>query len=386
MIPYGRQSISDEDIKAVEDVLRSDWLTQGPAVPRFEQALCAATGAEFAVAANSATSALHAACLALGLGEGGLLWTSPNTFVASANCGLYCGADVDFVDIDPATRNMSVAALAEKLAATDRVPDIVIPVAFSGRSAEMDEIAALAKQYGFAIIEDASHAIGGCFLDAPIGCNDYADITIFSFHPVKIVTTAEGGAALTNSAELEARLRLYCSHGVTRDPDLRARTEDPDPWSYDQIALGYNYRMTDLQAALGASQMTRLSEFNQARAALARRYDMLLQDLPVNCPVADDNRHQSGWHLYVIELERGINRRGVFEAMRDAGIGVNVHYQPVHTQPYYLERGFAEGDFPNAEAYYAQAISLPLYASLTEAEQDQTVQALADAIDGAMNG
>ncbi len=382
MIPYGRQSISDEDIKAVEDVLRSDWLTQGPAVPRFEQALCDATGAQFAVAANSATSSLHAACLALGLGEGGLLWTSPNTFVASANCALYCGADVDFVDIDPVSRNMCVQALADKLAAADRLPDIVVPVAFSGRSAEMDALAKLANQYGFAVIEDASHAIGGSFMDAAIGCNDYADITIFSFHPVKIVTTAEGGAALTNSAELEARLRLYCSHGVTRDPDLRARTDDPDPWSYDQIALGYNYRMTDMQAALGASQMAQLPAFNRARAKLARRYDELLADLPVKCPLPDDNRHKSGWHLYVVELAQGIDRRKVFEVMRASGIGVNVHYQPVHTQPHYQALGFAEGDFPHAENYYAQAISLPLYATLTEAEQDQVVAALRGAIDG----
>ncbi len=380
MIPYGRQSISDEDIKAVQDVLQSDWLTQGPAVPRFEQALCQATGAQFAVAANSATSSLHAACLALGLEEGGLLWTSPNTFVASANCGLYCGADVDFVDIDPVTRNMSAKALAAKLETADRVPDIVIPVAFSGRSAEMDEIAALADQYGFAVIEDASHAIGGSFMGEPVGCNAYADITVFSFHPVKIVTTAEGGAALTNSEELAARLRLYCSHGVTRDPDLRARIDDPDPWSYDQITLGYNYRMTDMQAALGASQMGRLAEFTAARVRLAERYDALLKDLPVKRPLLDDNRHRSGWHLYVIELDAGLDRRKVFEAMRAAGIGVNVHYQPVHTQPFYQARGFAEGDFPHAEAYYEQAISLPLYATLTDQEQDQVVAALIKAI------
>jgi len=380
MIPYGRQSISDEDIEAVIETLKSDWLTQGPAVPRFEAALCAATGAGHAVAANSATSSLHAACLALGLEEGGSLWTAPNTFVASANCGLYCGADVDFVDIDPVTRNMSASALAQKLATVERIPDIVIPVAFSGRSAEMDEIAKLAKQYGFAVIEDASHAIGGKFLGEPIGCNDYADITIFSFHPVKIVTTAEGGAALTNSDELAARLRLYCSHGVTRDPDLRARVVDPEPWSYDQVALGFNYRMTDMQAALGASQMSRLEDFNQARVALSERYDVLLTDLPVKRPLLNDDRHQSGWHLYVIELNEGINRRAVFESMRDSGIGVNVHYQPVHTQPYYLERGFKEGDFPHSEAYYAQAITLPLYPGLTDEEQDKVVAALSKAI------
>lgn len=380
MIPYGRQSISEDDIKAVEDVLRSDWLTQGPAVPRFEQALCDLTGAGFAVAANSATSSLHAACLALGLEEGGLLWTSPNTFVASANCALYCGADVDFVDIDPDTRNMSAKALAAKLEVSDRVPDIVIPVAFSGRSAEMDEIAALADQYGFAVIEDASHAIGGSFLGDAVGCNSYADITIFSFHPVKIVTTAEGGAALTNSEELAARLRLYCSHGVTRDPDLRARIDDPDPWTYDQVALGYNYRMTDLQAALGVSQLTRLSEFNEARVRLAERYDSLLKDVPVKRPLLDDNRHRSGWHLYVVELAAGHDRRKVFEALREAGIGVNVHYQPVHTQPFYQQRGFAEGDFPHAEAYYEQAITLPLYPGLTDEEQEQVVAALKAAL------
>lgn len=380
MIPYGRQSISDDDIQAVTDALRSDWLTQGPAVPRFEQALCDWTGAAHAVAANSATSSLHAACLALGLEKGGLLWTAPNTFVASANCGLYCGADIDFVDIDPITRNMSADLLAEKLSNADRIPDIVVPVAFSGRSAEMDKIAALAKQYGFSVIEDASHAIGGSFLGNPIGCNDYADITIFSFHPVKIVTTAEGGAALTNSDELAARLRLYGSHGVTRDPDLRARIDDPDPWSYDQITLGYNYRMTDLQAALGASQMDRLAEFNSARVRLVERYDQLLRDLPVKRPLLDDDRHKSGWHLYVIELSNDCDRREVFEAMRAGDIGVNVHYQPVHTQPYYQSLGFKEGDFPNAETYYARAITLPLYPTLTDEEQDEVVAVLKRAI------
>ena len=378
MIPYGRQSISDEDVAAVLAVLKSDFLTQGPAVPRFEAAVAEAAGAAHAVAVNSATSALHIACLALGLGPGDRLWTSPITFVASANCGLYCGAQVDFVDIDPDTFNMDPAALEAKLeraAAEGTLPKVLIPVHMCGLPCEMKAIHRAASRYGVRIVEDASHAIGARYEGGPVGNSAHSDITIFSFHPVKIVTTAEGGVAATNDPELAQRMALLRSHGVTRDPSLM-RGDSQGPWYYQQVDLGLNYRMTELQAALGLSQMTRIEEFIARRHEIADRYDRLLADLPVKIPVRPPNSY-SGLHLYVVRLDDAGRRREVFEGMREGGIGVNVHYIPVHTQPYYTDMGFSEGDFPAAEAYYAAAISLPMFPALTDEEQDKVVGTLA---------
>jgi UDP-4-amino-4,6-dideoxy-N-acetyl-beta-L-altrosamine transaminase len=389
VIPYGRQDITQADIDAVVEVLRSDWLTQGPMVPRFEEAVARYAGAGHAVAVNSATSALHIACMALDLGPGDLLWTSPVTFVASANCGLYCGADVDFVDIDPRSYNMSPAALEAKLQAAEqsgRLPQVVVPVHLAGQSCDMAAIRALADRYGFRIIEDASHAIGGRYRGEPVGNCRYSDITVFSFHPVKIITTAEGGMALTNDAELAARMEMLRSHGITRDPARMSRAPDA-PWYYEQQLLGFNYRMTDLQAALGLSQAARLDEYVARRHVLAARYDALLADLPLTRPWQHPDSY-SGLHLYVIRVQDGQDgerRRRVFDGLRARDIGVNVHYIPVHTQPYYRAMGFAPGDFPVAEAYYAEAISLPMYPTLSEAEQDRVVAALREALDDAGN-
>lgn len=380
VIPYGRQDISEADIQAVIDVLKSDFLTQGPAVPAFETAVSEYCGVRHAFAVNSATSALHIACLALGVGPGDVVWTSPITFVASANCALYCGAKVDFVDIDPRTYNLSVEALAEKLQMAERngtLPKVVIPVHLCGQSCEMAAIHALGEKYGFKIIEDASHAIGGKYRNQPIGNCRYADITVFSFHPVKIITTAEGGMALTNDAGLADKLALLRSHGITRDPAQMTHQAD-GPWYYQQIALGYNYRMTDIQAALGLSQLSRLDEFVANRQRLAARYDSLLSALPVEIPWQHPDNY-SALHLYPIRIAEGVSaysRLSVFEGLRAAGIGVNVHYIPVHLQPYYRQLGFQPGDFPEAEGYYRAAISLPLYATLTEANQDSVVAAL----------
>lgn len=380
-IPYGRQDISDADIQSVVDVLRSDWLTQGPDVPRFEQLVAQYCGAEHAVAMNSATSALHVACMALGLGQGDSLWTSTNTFVASANCGLYCGAQVDFVDIDPRTYNMSVSALEEKLIKAEKqgkLPKIVIPVHFAGQSCEMKSIRALADRYDFKIIEDASHAIGGRYLGEPIGNCRYSDITVFSFHPVKIITTAEGGMALTNNAELANRMALLRSHGITRDPAQMTHQSD-GAWYYQQITLGYNYRMTDIHAALGVSQMARLDAFIGRRQALAARYNDALSSLPIVIPWQHPETY-SAYHLYPVLIQgiSGKPRHGIFDELRKANIGVNVHYIPVHLQPYYRQMGFNDGDFPLAEKYYAEAISLPMYATLTEQNQDRVVNTLKD--------
>ncbi|CAG1014265.1 perosamine synthetase [Anaerolineae bacterium] len=383
IIPYGRQDISEADIQAVVEVLRSDFLTQGPAVPAFEKAVADYCGAEHAVAVNSATSALHIACLALGVEPGDVVWTSPITFVASANCALYCGAQVDFVDIDPRTYNLSVERLAEKLAQAEKsgcLPKVVIPVHLCGQPCDMAGIHALSQQYGFKIIEDASHAIGGKYQGEPIGNCRYSDITVFSFHPVKIVTTGEGGMALTNDRKLAKRMQLLRSHGITREEaDM---THAPDgPWYYQQIDLGFNYRMTDMQAALGLSQMQRLDGFVAKRHALAKRYDKLLADLPVITPWQHADSY-SGMHLYVIRLkpaEISKKHREVFEALRAAGIGVNLHYIPVHTQPYYEGLGFQAGYCPEAERYYAEAISLPMYPALTEDQQIQVVRELGKA-------
>lgn len=377
MIPYGRQDISQEDIDAVVAVLRSDFITQGPAVELFERSVADLCGAPHAVAMNSATSALHAACVAIGLGPGDRLWTSPNTFLASANAGVYCGAEVDFVDIDPRTYNMSVDALRAKLegaARAGRLPKVVMPVHFAGQSCEMAPIGELARRYGFRVIEDASHAIGGAYRGVPIGRCDHADTAVFSFHPVKIVTSGEGGVATTRDPELAARMRLARSHGMTRDPAQMTRTPD-GAWDYEQITLGYNYRITDIQAALGASQMKRISAFVARRRAIASRYDRELERLALVRPWQHPDA-ASSWHLYVVQVAAE-RRRGVFDGLRAAGIGVNVHYIPVHTQPFYRERfGFAAGDFPNAENYYARTISLPMYAALTDAQQSQVIDAL----------
>lgn len=382
MIPYGRQDIDQSDIDAVVEVLKSDFLTQGPKAPAFAEALAERAGALGGVTVNSATSALHIACRALGLSEGGLLWTSPNSFVASSNAGLYCGADIDFVDIDPITRNMSVAALRAKLERAERKPDIVMPVHFSGRSCEMAEIAELGRRHGFRIIEDASHAVGARYNDGPVGDCRYSDICVYSFHPVKIVTTAEGGAALTNDAALLDRMRLLASHGVTRDPALMERPADDEPWLYDQVELGFNYRMTEMQAALGLAQLARLENFVERRAALARRYDERLSalDLGIRLSAMDDATHRSAWHLYVVELPEGRDRAAVFRAMRAEGVGVNVHYIPIHTQPYYRKLGFAPGDFPVAEAYYGCALTLPLHPNLSEADQSFVIETLVRSI------
>jgi UDP-4-amino-4,6-dideoxy-N-acetyl-beta-L-altrosamine transaminase len=386
MIPYGRQDISQADIQAVVDVLRSDFLTQGPSVPAFEKAVSDYCGAQHAVAINSATSALHIACLALGVRPGDMVWTSPITFVASANCALYCGAQVDFVDIDPRAYNISVERLAEKLAEAQRsgcLPKVVIPVHLCGQPCDMVGIHALSQKYGFKIIEDASHAIGGLYRGEPIGNCRYSDITVFSFHPVKIITTGEGGMALTNDEYLAKHMQLLRSHGITRD--VADMTHSPDgPWYYQQIDLGFNYRMTDMQAALGLSQMRRLDEFVAKRHAIAQRYDELLASLPVIIPWKHQDSY-SGLHLYVIRLKLNEIRkthREVFEAMRAASIGVNLHYIPVYRQPYYERLGFKPGHCFEAETYYSEAISLPMYSALTEAQQDQVMTALREATSG----
>lgn len=381
MIPYGRQEITETDIEAVVEVLRSDYLTQGPAVPRFEEALAEYCGARHAVAVNSATSALHVACLALGVGPGDWLWTSPITFVASANCGLYCGARVDFVDIDPRTYNLCPQALERKLVVAElegRLPKVVVAVHLCGQPCDMEAIHRLAKRFNFRVIEDASHAVGGKYRGESIGNGRYSDITVFSFHPVKIITTAEGGMAVTNDAELAERMSLLRSHGITRDPS-RMTHEPEGPWYYQQVDLGFNYRMTELQAALGLSQLTRLDEYVTRRHTLARRYDELLEPLPVGTPWQHPDSY-SGLHLYVIRLQGASKKshREVFEALRDAGVGVNLHYIPVHTQPYYRQLGFNPGDFPEAEKYYAEAISLPMYPQLSASDQHYICKVLAE--------
>lgn len=380
MIPYGRQDINQADIEAVVDVLKSDFLTQGPAVPAFETAVLDHCHAKFAVAVNSATSALHLACMALGVGEGDLVWTSPITFVASANCGLYCGAKVDFVDIDPLTWNMDVEALAAKLVEAERVgqlPKVVIPVHFAGQPCDMAGIHALSQKYGFRIIEDASHAIGARYKQQPVGACEYSDITVFSFHPVKIITTAEGGMATTNNAALASRMRLLRSHGITRD-NAEMHGLSHGPWYYEQIELGFNYRMTDVQAALGLSQMQRLNAFIARRHEIVVRYQKSLDSLPVESQAQLVDSF-SAYHLYVIRLQLDKLRKThleVFNAMREAGILVNLHYIPVYLQPYYQKMGFKSGYCPQAESYYAAAISLPMYAALTDEQQDKVVTTL----------
>lgn len=386
-IPYATQSISEDDLAAVREVLTSGWLTQGPAVPRFEQAFAQRHGVAHAVAVSNATAGLHIACLALGARPGQTVWTSPNSFVASANGALYCGASVDFVDIDPVTRNMGVAQLAAKLEQADRqgrLPSIVIPVHFGGLACDLAPMRELADRYGFRLLEDASHAVGARYNGQPIG-SQYADASVFSFHPVKIITTGEGGMVTTQDAALARRLQLLRSHGITREAGEMDAPET-GAWHYEQHSLGFNYRMTDIQAALGHSQLQRLDAFHAARERLADRYDHLLDGLPLRRPArvpGPDATARSSWHLYVVEVVPGpgvADRATVFARLREAGIGVNVHYEPIPLQPYYRGLGFLPGQFPAAEAYAARALSIPLYPGLTEAQQDRVVAALTEAL------
>ena len=384
MIPYGQQDITQTDIDAVVNVLKSEYLTQGPVVQTFEASIAATVCVKHAVAVNSATSALHIACLALGLGPGDWIWTSPITFVASANCGLYCGAQVDFVDIDPQSYNLCPVALEAKLIVAEKagnLPKIVIPVHLCGQPCDMLAIYILSQKYGFKIIEDASHAIGGKYKGEYVGSCTYSDITVFSFHPVKIITTAEGGMAVTNSGELARKLTLLRSHGITRDPTNM--TEDSQgPWYYQQVMLGFNYRMNELQAALGVSQLERLGAYVSRRHVLANQYIKLLEDFPVTTQSQQQDSYSS-LHLFVIRLELakiGKSHLAVFEAMRSQNIGVNLHYIPVHTQPYYRDMGFKNGDYPNSESYYSEAISLPIYQTLSDDQQFQVVSALSAAL------
>jgi UDP-4-amino-4,6-dideoxy-N-acetyl-beta-L-altrosamine transaminase len=385
MIPYGRQSIDEADIEAVVRVLQSDFLTQGPEIDAFEGAVASYVGAAHAVAVNSATSALHMGCHALGVGPGDLVWTSPNSFAASANCARYCGADVDFVDIDPRDLNMSVTALAEKLEAAqraDRLPKVVVPVDFAGRSCDLRRMRELADQYGFAILEDASHAIGAEHRGRKVGGHGLADITVFSFHPVKIITSAEGGMALTQDAELAERMRMFRTHGMTRDP---ARMEGPShgAWYYQQLELGFNYRMTDLHAALGRSQLSRIDGMIERRHAIRRVYDQALAGTGLVLPPPDQNG-RSSLHLYPVRVPATVagGRARAFGALRSRGVGVNVLYIPIHTHPYYRKLGFRPGDFPHAEAYYAEALALPMYAGLSNAQQAEVIAAIHEVVKG----
>ncbi len=385
MIPYGNHTIDQDDIDAVVDVLKNQFLTQGQQVPAFEKALAEYCKVDHVAAVNSGTSALHIACLALGLNKHGRLWTTPNTFVASANCALYCGAEIDFVDINAATRNISIEELSDKLEQAkknDCLPDILVAVHFAGLSCDMKAIAALSRRYGFKVIEDASHALGGQYAHQPIGCCEYSDISILSFHPVKQITTAEGGAALTNDEAIYKRLRLFSQHGVTRDPELiqdEYRDESDGPWYYQQVALGYNYRLSDIHAALGISQLKKLDSATKKRHVLAKRYHDALAHLPIKLPIEQDDTY-SAWHIYTIELDQEKynqqDRLAIFKQLQANDIGVNVHYIPVHLQAYYQQLGFKHGDFPIAEAYYKHAITLPLFPRLSFALQDSVINAL----------
>ncbi len=383
-IPYARQSVNLDDVDAVVRVLQSPNLTQGPNIDEFERAVAEFCGSKYAVACSSATAALHIACLAAGLGEGDSHWTSPNTFVASANCGLYCGSQADFVDIDPHTYNMSVAALAAKLdrAKTEgRLPKVLIPVDFAGQSASYREIHAFARAHGITVIADASHAIGGSYLGKRVGSNAFSDMTVFSFHPVKIITSGEGGMVLTNREDLYEKLVRLRSHGITRENRF-LRFEPDGPWSYEQLELGFNYRMTDLQAILGLSQVRRIDEFVKRRKYLVERYNALFAGMPVRTPDCMDEADPA-WHLYVLRLPSGVSpvsRKDMYLALRERGIGTNVHYIPVHLQPYYRDLGFQPGQFPEAETYYQECLSLPLYFELTDAEQDHVVDSIREVL------
>lgn len=379
MINYGKQNINEEDIEAVINVLKSDFLTQGPIIEQFEQKVAEYCGAKYAVAVSNATAALHIACLSAGLKKDEIVWTSPNTFVASANCALYCGGKVDFVDINEFTYNMDVTLLEEKLKNAEIKPKIVIPVHFAGQSCEMEKIHELSKKYGFKIIEDASHAIGAEYKKVKVGSCKYSDMTVFSFHPVKIITTGEGGMVLTNDEELYEKLKLYRSHGVTRNKLLMKNNSD-EPWYYEQIDLGFNYRMTDIQAVLGISQMNRLNLFVEKRRALAENYNNLLKNIDITLPFQHFET-KSSWHLYVIKIDfKKINKVKLFEKMKSKDINLNLHYIPVHLQPFYHELGFKKGDFPNSEKYYQNVITLPLFFDLTEKQQEYIVKSLREVL------
>lgn len=377
-IPYGRQCIDNDDIEQVVEILKSDWLTQGPAVEKFEEGLAKYCGISYAVAVNSATSALHIACMAAGLSEGKRLWTTPNSFVASANCGLYCGASVDFVDIDNKTYNMSTAALADKLeraARENTLPHVIIPVHFAGQACDMKSIYQMAKRYDIVVIEDASHAIGGWYEEEKIGNCRYSDMTVFSFHPVKIITSGEGGAILTQRPDFYDKLIRLRSHGITRSTQLMTE-ESHGAWYYQQLELGYNYRMTDIQAALGASQLTKIERYISRRKEIVAKYNECLKNLPIALPWQNIDT-QSAWHLYVVRVHENI-RKQIFDALRQKGIGVNVHYIPIHTQPYYQRLGFRWGDFPVAEQYYRETLSLPIYYGFSDQQQEYVIQTLSE--------
>ena len=384
MIPYGRQHLDEDDVKAVVETLTSNWLTQGPAIPKFETALADYCGANFGIAVNSATSALHIACLALGVSEGDRVWTSPNSFVASSNCALYCGAKVDFVDIDLHTGNMCVDALRKKLAlaeSTNALPKVVIPVHFAGQPCDMKEIRALSKQYGFFVIEDASHAVGAKYQEKFVGSCQFSDICVFSFHPVKIITTMEGGMALTNNSEWAEKMRMLRSHGITNDPEKM--TEDSHgPWYYQQIALGFNYRMTDVEAALGLSQLSKLETFLEKRNVLANYYDKLFSDYSGITPLQQNSKIYSSYHLYVVRIDSLTNQQHatLVANLRESGVFAHVHYIPIHMQPFYISLGFKIGDFPNAEKYYQQAVTLPLFPDLKEDEVEHIVALFVDIV------
>ncbi|WP_340676720.1 UDP-4-amino-4,6-dideoxy-N-acetyl-beta-L-altrosamine transaminase [Paraglaciecola sp.] len=376
MIPYGLHTIDDADVESVIEVLRNQFLTQGTVVPKFEQALCDYTGAKYAVAVNSATSGLHIACLAAGVGRGDVVWTVPNSFVASANCARFCGADVDFVDINAATRNIDVTALAEKLllaAEQNKLPKALIVVHFAGLSCDMQTIHKLISAYNIVLIEDAAHALGGDYLGRKIGCCQYSAMTVLSFHPVKSITTAEGGAVLTNNSAYFTKLQLFAKHGVTRDPALM-QGESDGPWYYQQVELGYNYRLSDLHAALGITQLQKLDQFVAKRRLLAQRYKQQLANLPLTLSCEDSYQH-SAWHLYMVELKHH-DRLHTYKRLHELGIGVNVHYIPIHLQPYYQTLGFKAGDFPVAEHFYQHALTLPLFPSMTQEQQNKVIAVL----------
>jgi UDP-4-amino-4,6-dideoxy-N-acetyl-beta-L-altrosamine transaminase len=381
MIPYGRQDISAEDIEAVSNVLASDYLTQGPVVPLFEDAIANYVGANFAVATNSATSALHIACLALGVGEGDLVWTSANTFVASANCAIYCGAKVDFIDIDLRTYNLCIKSLQDKLAvarSVNAIPKVLIAVHFAGQPCDMEAIGSLSREYGFKVIEDASHAIGASYQSHKVGSCQYSDITVFSFHPVKIITTGEGGMALTNSPDLCRKLQLFRSHGITSDVNQFESRPITEIWNYQQVALGYNYRMTDLAAALGLSQLDRIDEFVTARRRIAEKYDESLQEMPLVLPWQSPFS-LSSYHLYPIRLRLDdikLNQKQVYRLLVDEEIYVNLHYIPVYLQPFYKAKGFTRGYCPNAEKYYSEVLSIPIFSALSSDKQERVINSL----------
>tara|TARA_B110000037_G_C17089730_1_gene493509 strand:- start:81 stop:1238 length:1158 start_codon:yes stop_codon:yes gene_type:complete len=380
MIPYGRQNITEDDINEVEKVLRSDFLTQGPLVPKFEQSIASYCSASYSVAVNSATSALHIACMALNLGPGDWLWTSPNTFVASANCALHCGAKVDFVDIDPYTYNLSVDKLSIKLEKAEKLgklPKIVIPVHYAGQSCDMSVIHKLSKKYGFKIIEDASHALGGSYKNSKIGSCTFSDITVFSFHPVKIITTAEGGMALTNNKEIADKIRRLRTHGITNDKKIMSQRSSDEIWNYQQIELGFNYRMNDIQAALGLSQMKKLDDYVKLRHEIAKVYDDELKSLTIKLPFQASETYSS-YHLYpisILNLEKN-NQKQIYLKLKESDIGVNMHYIPIHRHPYYESLGFKKNDFPQAEKFHREAISISIYPFLLKKNQDYIIEKL----------